>query len=153
MSRVRHTTSRLSRKREILLHPKSIPRLAKLGDRTMGCRTSASLLIRSVHHHDYSVHPSVPDFHSPYVSCFRSSFCFMFPFLFAISILFYSRTPNPEPRTPTLTYARFTLPCYVLFGTDTFRSSCMILSLKSTLIVPRTHHPNLRILVCLSPKI
>ena len=81
-----------------LLHPKSIPRLAELGDRTMGCRTSASPLIHSVRHHDYSVHPSVPDFRSPYVSCFRSPFCFMFLFLFAISILFYSRTLNPEPR-------------------------------------------------------
>ena len=72
-----------------LLHPKSIPRLAELGYRTMGCRTSASPLIRSVRHHDYSVHPSVHEFRFPYVSCFRSSFCFMFPFLFAISVPFY----------------------------------------------------------------
>ena len=36
-SRVSHTTSRLGRKREILLHPKLIPRLAELGDRPMGC--------------------------------------------------------------------------------------------------------------------
>ena len=74
-----------------LLHPKSIPRLAELGDRTKGCRTSASPLIRSVH-------PSVPEFRSPYISCFRSSFCFTFLFLLAFSVLFYFRSPNPEPR-------------------------------------------------------
>ena len=85
-----------------MLHPKSIPRLAELGDRTKGCRTSASPLIRSVRHHDYSVHPSVPEFRSPYVSCFRSSFCFTFPFVLVFSVLFYFWTLNPEPR-----------PCYM----------------------------------------
>ena len=81
-----------------LLHPKLIPRLAELGDRTVGCRTSASPLIHSVHHHDYSVYPSVPEFHSPHVSCFWSLFCFMFPFLFAFFAPFYFWTLNPEPR-------------------------------------------------------
>ena len=99
-SRVRHTTSRLGRKREILLHPKSIPRLTELSDRTKGCRTSASpLIIRSVRHHDYSVHSSVPEFRSPtfhvsdlrFVSCFRSYS--HFPFC-SIS---EPRTPNPDP--------------------------------------------------------
>ena len=80
-----------------LLHPKSIPRLAELGDRTTGCRTSASPLIHSACHHDYSVHPSVPEFRFPYVSCFRSSFCFMFPFLFTFSVLFYFQSPSPNP--------------------------------------------------------
>ena len=82
-----------------LLHPKSILRLTELSDRTMGCRTSASPVICSVRHHDYSVHPSVPDFRSPYVSCFRSSFCFMFPFLLAFSVPFYFQSPslNPDP--------------------------------------------------------
>ena len=81
-----------------MLHPKSIPRLAELGDRTMGCRTSASPAIHSVRHHDYSVPSSVPDFHSPpSISCFQSSFCFMFPFLFAFSVPFYIRSPSPNP--------------------------------------------------------
>ena len=107
-----------------MLHPKSIPRLTELGDRTMGCRTSASLLIRSVRHHDYFVYPSVPEFCFPYVSCFRSSFCFMFPIfvLFHVSDLrfvscfhSYSHFPfrsifDPRAQTPTLTYARFSLP-------------------------------------------
>ena len=64
-----------------MLHPKSIPRLAELGDRTMGCRTSASPVIRSVRHHDYSVYPSVPEFRFP--------LCFMFPIfvLFHVSVL------------------------------------------------------------------
>ena len=97
-SHIHHTTSRLGLKREILLHPKSIPRLAELGDHTMGYRTSASPAIRSVRHHDYSVPSSIPDFHSPpSVSCFRSSFCFMFPFLFAFSVPFYFRSPSPNP--------------------------------------------------------
>ena len=97
-SHVRHTTSRLGRKREILLHPKSIPRLAELGDHTMGCRTSASPLIRSVRYHDYSIHPSVSEFRFP--------LHFMFPIfaLFHVSVLiriFRSvlfSTPEPEPR-------------------------------------------------------
>ena len=134
----------------IVLHPKSIPRLAEIGDRTMGCRTSASPLIRSVRHHDYSVYPSVPEFRSPtfhvsdlhFVSRFRSYLHFPFHSIF-----------DPWPWTPTLTYARFSLPWYVLFGTYTFRSSCMFLSLKLTLIVPRTHRPNLWTFVCLSPEI
>ena len=167
---------------QYMLHPKLNLRLAELGDRTMGCRTSASPVIRSVRHHEHSVHPSIPDFHSPYVSCFRSSFCFMFlflftfsvlirifrsylhfPFLFAFSVLIrifhsYSHFPfhsifDPQARNLTLTYARFSLPWHVLFDTYTFRSSCMFLSLKLTLIVPRTHCPNLRTLVCLSPEI
>ena len=41
-------------------------------------------------------HPS-PNSVPPYVSCFRSSFCFMFPFLFAFFILFYFRSPSPNP--------------------------------------------------------
>ena len=86
-----------------------------------------------------------PPFHVSdlrFVSCFHSYSHFPFHSIF-----------NPQARTPTLTYAPFSLPWYVLFGTYTFRSSCMFLSLKSTLIVPRTHHPNLRTLVCLSLKI
>ena len=83
-----------------LLHPKSIPRLAELGDHTMGCRTSVSPAIRSVRHHDYSILP-IPSLNSvpPHVSCFRSSSCFMFLFLFAFSVLFYFRSlsPNPDP--------------------------------------------------------
>ena len=110
-----------------LLHPKSIPRLAELGDHTMGCRTSASPLIRSVRYHDYSVHPSVPEFHSPirpripfthpspnsvspYVSCFRFSLCFMFPFLFAFSVLSYFRSPSPNP-DPDICLIHITLLC------------------------------------------
>ena len=81
-----------------LLHPKLIPRLAELGDRTMGCRTSASPVIHSVHHHDYSVYPSVSEFRSP--------LRFMFPIfvLFHVSVLiriFRSvlfSIPKPEPR-------------------------------------------------------
>ena len=79
-----------------LLHPKWIPRLAELGDRTMGCRTSASPVIRSVHHHDYSVYPSIPEFRSP--------LRFMFPIfvLFHVSVLiriFHSVLfPIPEPK-------------------------------------------------------
>ena len=94
-----HTTSRLGRKREILLHPKSIPRLAELGDHTMGCRTSASPVIRSVHHHDYSVYPSVPEFRFP--------LRFMFPIfiLFHVSVLIHIfrsvlisiLKPQPQP--------------------------------------------------------
>ena len=110
MSRVHHTTSRLSRKREILLHPKSIPRLAELGDRTMGCRTSASPVIRSVRHHDYSIHPSIPDFRSPYISCFRSLFCFMFPFFLAFSVPFYFRSLSPKP-IPDICPILVTLTC------------------------------------------
>ena len=99
MSRVCHMTSRLGRKREILLHPKSIPRLTELGDRTMGCRTLASPLIRSVRHPDYPVHPSIPEFRSPtfhvsdlrFVSCFRSYSHFPF------CSIFEPRTPNPDP--------------------------------------------------------
>ena len=41
-------------------------------------------------------HPS-PNSIPPYVSCFRSSFCFMFPFLFAFSASFYFRSPSPNP--------------------------------------------------------
>ena len=93
-----------------MLHPKSNPRLAKLGDRTMGCRTSASPVIRSVRHHDYSVHPSIPDFRSPYVSCFRSSFCFMFPFLFAFSVPFYFQSPSLKP-DPDICPILVTLTC------------------------------------------
>ena len=81
-----------------LLHPKSIPRLAELGDRTMGCRTSVSPAICSVCHHDYSVYSSIQIPFPLYVSCFRSSFCFMFPFLFTSSVLFYFWTPNPKPQ-------------------------------------------------------
>ena len=81
-----------------LLHPKSIPRLAEFGDRTMGCRTSASPVIRSVRHHDCSVYPSI--------SKFRSPLRFMFPIfvLFHVSVLiriFHSvlfLIPEPEPR-------------------------------------------------------
>ena len=81
-----------------VLHPKSIPRLAELGDCTMGCRTLASPLIRSVHYHDYSVHPSVPEFRFP--------LHFMFPIfaLFHVSVLiriFRSvlfSIPKPDPR-------------------------------------------------------
>ena len=68
-----------------------------------------------------------------------------------VSVLF--SIPEPEPQTPTLTYAQSSLPWYVLFGTFTFRSSCMLLSWKLTLIVPRTPRPNLRTLVCLSSEI
>ena len=85
------------------------------------------------------------------------------PFMFPIFVLFHvsvliRKCPfrsifDPRARTPNLTYARFSLPCNVPFGTYTLRPSCMFLSLKSTLIVPRTHHPNLRTLVCLSPEI
>ena len=81
-----------------LLHPKSIPRLAELGDRTMGCRTSVSPVIHSVRHHDYSVYPSISEFRSP--------LRFMFPIfvLFHVSVLiriFHSvlfSIPEPEPR-------------------------------------------------------
>ena len=94
-------------------------------------------------------HPSPnsvsPTFHVSdlrFVSCFCSYSHFPFHSIF-----------DPQARTPTMTYARFSLPWYVLFGTYTFWSPCMLLSLKSTLIVPRTHRPNLRTLACLSPEI
>ena len=135
----------------VLLHPKSIPRLAELGDRTMGCRTSASPAIRSVHHHDYPVYPFIPKFHSPptfHVSDLRFVSCFCSYSHFPFHSIFNPQTPNP-----TLIYTRFSLPWYVLFGTYMFQPSCMFLSLKSTLIVPWTHRPNLRTLACLSPEI
>ena len=84
---------------------------------------------------------------------------FMFPIfvLFHVSDLRFVSCFHSifDPRTPnlTLTYPQFSLPWYVLFGTYTFQSSCMFLSLKSTLIVPQTHCPNLQTLVCPSPKI
>ena len=82
-----------------LLHPKSIPRLAELGDRTMGCRTSASPLIRSVRHPDYPVHPSVPEFCSPtfHVSDLRFVSCFCSYSHFPFCSIFEPRTPNPDP--------------------------------------------------------
>ena len=95
------------------------------------------------------IHPSQipfpPMFHVSdlrFVSCFCSYSHFPFHSIF-----------DPQARTPTLIYPRFSLPWYVLFGTYTFQSSCMILSRKSTLIVPRTHCPNLQTLVCPSPEI
>ena len=99
------------RRVRMMLHPKLIPRLAELGDRTMGCRTSASPAICSVCHHDYSVPSSVPNFHPPpSVSCFRSLFCFMFLFLFTFSIPFYFRSPSPNPN-PDICPSLVTLIC------------------------------------------
>ena len=81
-----------------MLHPKSIPRLAELGDRTMGCRTSASPLIRSVRYHDYSVHPSIPEFRFPLRFMFPIFAFFHVSVLICIfrSVLFL--IPEPEPR-------------------------------------------------------
>ena len=80
-----------------MLHPKSNLRLAELGDRTMGCRTSASPLICSVRHHDYSIYPSVPEFRSPYVSCSRSLVHVSVLIRIFHPILFRSPSPNPNP--------------------------------------------------------
>ena len=84
-----------------MLHPKSILRLAELSDRTMGCRTSVSPAISSVHHHDYSVYPSVPEFHSPtfHVSDLRFVVLFHVSVLIRIfrSVLFSIPEPKPQP--------------------------------------------------------
>ena len=100
-SRIHHTTSRLGCKREILLHPKSIPRLAKLGDHTMGCRTSASPVIHSVCHHDYSVYPSIPECRSPLRFMFPISVLFHVSVLIHIFVLFYFQSPSPNPDPDT----------------------------------------------------
>ena len=84
------------------------------------------------------------------VSCFQTSLCFMFPFYFAFLfplVLF----PFPEPwpwYMPDSCY-----PDMILFDTYMFQTSCMFLSLKSTLIVPRTPRLNLWTLVCSLSKI
>ena len=84
-----------------LLHPKLIPRLAKLGDRTMGCRTLVSPVIRSVRHHDYSIYPSVPEFHSPLRFMFPIFVLFHVYVLIRIFVLFYFRFPSPNPDPDT----------------------------------------------------
>ena len=85
------------------------------GDHAMGCRTSASPVICSIRHHDYSVYSSFPKscsssrfmflnfalFHVSelrFVSCFWTLLCFMFPLYFTfLSPLFYFCSPNPDP--------------------------------------------------------
>ena len=77
----------------------------------------------------------------PHVSYIRTSLCFMFPFYFAFSFpLFYF--PNPKPRPWYMPDPRY--PDMPFPGINMFRTSCMFPSLKSTLIVPWTHRPNLR---------
>ena len=75
------------------------PRLAELGDRTKGCRTSASPLIRSVHYHDYSNHPSVPEFRFPLRFMFPIFTLFHVSILIRIfrSVLFSIPKPEPQP--------------------------------------------------------
>ena len=79
-------------------------------DRTMGLGTSASSIILSICHHDYSVCSSIPEFHSPL------RFTFLNFALFHVSILlciftppcsiFVPQTPNPDicPILVTLTW-------------------------------------------------
>ena len=85
------------------------------GDHAMGCRTSASPVICSIRHHDYSVYSSFPK------SCSSSRFMFLNFALFHVSELrfvscfrFTSHFCPPcsisVPQTPTLIYAWFLLP-------------------------------------------
>ena len=88
---------------------------------------------RSVHHHVYSVYSSIPKSRSPpYISCLKTSLCFMFPFYFAFSFpLFYFLIPDPWPwYMPHSHYPD--MSCSNIYMSWT---SCMFLSLKLTLIV------------------
>ena len=87
-------------------------------------------------------HPS-PNSIPPCVSCVQTSLCFMFPFYFAFSFpLFYFPIPEPWPwYMPNPRYPDMPSP-----NINTFWTSCMFPSLKSTLIVSRTHHLNLQTL-------
>ena len=87
------------------------------------------------------IHPQIPSPFAFHVSKLRFVPCFHFTLHFRSLVLFLF----PEP-----------WPWYMPdshYPTYTFRTSCMFLSLKSTLIVPRTPCPDLRTLTCPSPKI
>ena len=71
------------------------------------------------------------------IHCFWTLLCFMFLFYFAFSPLVLFSFPKPWPwYMPNSHY-----PDMFLFDTYMFRTSCMFLSLKLTLIVPRTPCP------------
>ena len=94
-------------------------------------------------------HPSLNSV-PPHVSSVWTSLCFMFPFYFAFSFpLFYFLIPKPWPwYMPDPRYPDMPSP-----DINTFQTSCMFPSLKSTLIVPRTPCPNLQTSVCLLSEI
>ena len=72
----------------------------------------------------------------PHVSCFRSTSHFQ-------SLCSIFRTLNPDPDI----YAQSSLPWYALFWYIYVLNFMYVFSLKSTLIVPQTPHPNLWTLV------
>ena len=107
-------TERPYRRYLVLLHPKSSRDSASLSDRAMGCRTLASPVIHSIHHHNYSVYSSIPESRSP------SRFMFLNFALFHVSILLRILVPLvlflfPKPRPWYM--PDFCYPDMILFNT------------------------------------
>ena len=97
-----------------------------LGDHTMGYGTSASPVIHSIRHQDYSVYLSVPKFCSP------PRFMFFNFILFHVSIsirifisLFYFWSPNPNPDICSILVTL--ICCYTLSHPKTCRISVTML--------------------------